>query len=107
VWGVLYDIPDYLIKRNTSGSRKSLDAIEGALYERREISVVDENDATIDDVVTYTVKEPHPGLRTELEYVRHILRGLRNHDASGEYIHHVKERIVGNNPDLAKYIIRA
>src|SRR5687767_4350741 len=67
VYGVLYDIPDYLISRDTSGSRKSLDAIEGSLYERRDIAVVNEDGATIDDVVTYIVKEPQPGLTTDLE----------------------------------------
>jgi hypothetical protein len=25
IWGVLYEIPDYLIRRETSGKRKSLD----------------------------------------------------------------------------------
>ncbi|MEK9138018.1 MAG: hypothetical protein AAB393_12905, partial [Bacteroidota bacterium] len=35
VWGVLYDIPDYLLSRGTAGSRRSLDAIEGRLYKRR------------------------------------------------------------------------
>src|ERR1043165_4196897 len=39
IWGVLYESPDYLIRRETSGDRKSLDAIEGTKYERRRISL--------------------------------------------------------------------
>jgi len=42
-WGVLYEIPEYLISRATAEARgrKSLDAIEGEgkNYERREIDV--------------------------------------------------------------------
>jgi hypothetical protein len=39
IWGILYEIPDYLIDRATSGARRSLDAIEGPSYERRPIRV--------------------------------------------------------------------
>src|SRR5438045_3551831 len=35
IFGVLYEIPDYLMSRTTSGARKSLDEIEGRRYERR------------------------------------------------------------------------
>ena len=38
-WGVLYEIPDNLLSRETAGDRKSLDAIEGSRYRRRKIRV--------------------------------------------------------------------
>jgi hypothetical protein len=42
IWGVLYEIPDVLIKRDPSGNRKSLDQIEGegTNYKRIIISIV-------------------------------------------------------------------
>jgi hypothetical protein len=102
VWGVVYDIPDFLISRETSGARKSLDAIEGVQYERRSIAVMDPMGAAEPSpVVTYTAKVRRLGLRTSLAYVAHIIRGLRSHNAPREYVAYVKQRIVANNPDLS------
>jgi hypothetical protein len=101
IWGVLYRIPDYLIDRSTSGTRKSLDAIEGPNYERNSIAVVWPNGIAVgDDVITYTVRAPQAGLQTALSYVTHILQGLRDHKAPEEYIEYVKSRIISNNPSL-------
>jgi gamma-glutamylcyclotransferase (GGCT)/AIG2-like uncharacterized protein YtfP len=75
VWGVLYEIPKYLLSRHTAGERKSLDAIEGegTNYERREIEVRKPNGEIV-TALTYTVRNPRSGLRTDIDYVRYYHR---------------------------------
>ena len=101
VFGVLYEIPDHLLSRDTAGERKSFDAIEGRRYQRHAIRVSRVDDPqTPTTAWTYTVINKHAGLRTSLEYARHILDGLREHQAPQDYIDHVRSRITENNPDL-------
>jgi len=102
VWGVLYEVPDYLIRRETAGSRKSLDAIEGEgeNYERGCISVR-RPDGRIVEALTYRTREPQSGLRTSTGYVRHIVLGLREQGAPEDYIREVKEIAKANNPGIA------
>jgi hypothetical protein len=105
IWGVLYNVPDHLIDRSTSGDRKSFDAIEGNHYERSTILVCWPDGSPVEgDVITYTVREPQTDLKTSLDYVSHIIAGLREHNAPVEYIEYAKERIVSNNPELASKI---
>ena len=104
IWGVLYEIPDYLIRRDTAGQRQSLDAIEanGTSYCRRLIHVQLPDGTPIPgEVITYTVRNPKPDLKTSIEYVTHIIKGLKEHSAPDEYVAYVKERIIVNNHDLA------
>ena len=107
VWGVLYEIPQYLICRSTAQAcgRKSLDAIEGegANYERREIDVRTP-DGKITTALTYTVRNPRTGLKTDIDYVRFIVSGLRQRGIPGEYIAEVKMIARLNNPDIANQI---
>ena len=105
IWGVLYDVPDHLIRRETAGSRRSLDAIEGRKYGRRLIRVCRPNGSSVaGDVITYTVLSPEHGLRTSIEYASHIIAGLREHGAHNEYLAYVKERVITNNPDLVAQV---
>ena len=102
---MLYNVPDHLIDRSASGDRKSFDAIEGNRYERRTIQVCWPDGSPVEgDVITYTVREPQTDLKTSLDYVSHIIVGLREHNAPVEYIEYAKERIVFNNPELASKI---
>jgi hypothetical protein len=107
IWGVLYEVPTFLIDRETAKARgrKSLDAIEGTRYERRHI-VVEKPDSTPIEtpVLTYTVAEPGDTEPTSLEYATHILLGLREHEAPADYIAYVKGRIITSNPGLASDI---
>jgi hypothetical protein len=83
VWGVLYEVPDWLIDRETAKSRtrKSFDAIEGeGTNYKRETIKVRRRDGKIVSALTYTVKCPKPGLKTNVDYVRHIVSGLREHN---------------------------
>jgi hypothetical protein len=107
VWGVLYEIPDYLLGRQSAQARgrKSFDAIEGegSNYKRETIQVRRPNGEIV-SVLTYTVKDPKPGLRTNIAYVRHIVYGLREHKISDEYIANVKAIAAANNPDIAEEV---
>jgi cation transport regulator ChaC len=104
VWGVVYDVPDYLIGRKTAEARgrKSFDQIEGegTNYKRAVIKVRRQNGNVV-EVLTYTVKKPKSGLMTNIDYVRHIVCGLREHGISDEYIAKVKTIAGRNNPDIA------
>ncbi len=104
VWGVLYDVPDYLIDRETARAqrRKSFDAIEGEStnYKRETINVRRPSGDVI-PALTYTVKDPNPELKTNIEYVRLIVCGLREHKVADEYIAKVKAIASANNPDIA------
>jgi hypothetical protein len=105
VWGILYEVPDYLIGRETASARgrRSFDAIEGegGNY-RREPIFVRRLDGEVVPALTYTVINPQPGLKTNINYVRHIVCGLRAHEGiPSEYIDKVKAIAAANNPDIA------
>lgn len=101
VWGLLYEIPDDLLSKTTAAGRKSLDEIEGQLYRRRKIRVC-RADTPLSPVKvwTYTVINRMKGLKTSNDYINHILTGLLEHYAPPEYIEHVKDFILKNNPEL-------
>jgi cation transport regulator ChaC len=104
VWGVLYEVPDDLIDRETAKARgrKSFDEIEGegANY-KREMIDVRRPDGEVVNALTYTVRNPDPGLKTSKEYVGFIVAGLREHDVSEDYIAQVKAIAVANNPEIS------
>ena len=107
IWGVLYEIPDYLIHRNTSGKRRSLDEIEGEgqNYRRIAIPLRYRNGRSINTkVLTYVAMNRNQGIQTSLNYVRHIITGLRAHKAPKGYIDYVKKRVIKNNLTLKRAI---
>jgi hypothetical protein len=107
VWGVLYEVPDYLIQRESANARgrKSFDEIEGQCtnYKREPIEVRRPSGAVV-STLTYTVKSPKQGLRTNVDYVRLVVRGLREHKVPDQYIAKVKAIAVANNPDIASAV---
>ena len=103
IWGVLYEIPEYLIFRETSGDRKSLDQMEGEStnYKRVTIALLNPDGSKIQEkVITYIGKNRKKGIKTSWDYVCHIFNGLHENDVPSEYIDYVKEQIIDNNPDL-------
>jgi len=101
IWGVLYKIPDHLIEKETSGDRKSLDAIEGGNYQRESIKLkYPDGTPVAENVITYMVKDKKSGIRTSFKYAEYIITGLREHYAPDEYIEYVKMRVIANNPEL-------
>jgi cation transport regulator ChaC len=103
IFGVLYEIPDFLLSRDTAKKqgRKSLDAIEGegTNYVRAMIDVVIREGATV-RAMTYVVKNRQANLKTSAAYVSHILAGLREHNMPEEYYQYVRSKIVENNANL-------
>ena len=104
VWGVLYDVPDWLMNRDSARKRqrRSFDSIEGegSNYRRTQIDVR-KSDAQVLTATTYVVIEPRAGLKTNLEYVGHIIRGLRERRIDTAYIETVKAIAAENNPQIA------
>ena len=101
VWGVLYEIPDNRIDRGTCPpGERSLDMIEGDAYCRKSILVRTSDGNTV-SAVTYVVRQPTNGLRTNLAYVRHIVLGLRDRGVGESYIDEVKDIASANNPEIA------
>jgi hypothetical protein len=50
------------------------------------------------------VIKPQPGLLTSIDYVRHIVDGLREHGVPEEYVAEVKEIASANNPAIAAQV---
>ena len=107
IWGVIYEIPDDLVRRETAGERKSLDEIEGegANYERTKINLCLRNGRPVSQtVITYIGRKSarRPKIQTSSDYVRHIFTGLRAYDMPDGYIAYVENRVLANNPYLRK-----
>jgi hypothetical protein len=104
VWGVLYEVPDYLIGRETAKARgrRSFDEIEGESknYKRECIDVRCRNGKVV-TALTYTVINPRAGLKTNLNYVQYIVCGLRERGIPAEYVAKVKMIAQANNLGIA------
>lgn len=103
IYGVVYDIPDFLLSRESAKkrNRRSLDAIEGegTNYIRKTIDVIKTDGAQL-SATTYVVKERSAGLKTSIAYVQHILDGLKEHAMPEDYCQYVVSRVIENNPEL-------
>lgn len=103
IHGVLYEIPDSLISRQSARplSRKSLDAIEGEgnNYKRIEIKLIN-LEKNIISASTYVVLNRKEGLITSERYAQHIITGLNEHNFTAEYKDYVIDQIISNNPQL-------
>ncbi len=103
IYGVLYDIPDYLIGRDTAKEegRKSLDAIEneGTNYRRTSVNVITPT-GDLKTAMTYVVLNRTYGLVTSKDYAQHIVDGLYEHIFPEEYRRYVMTQIEINNPGL-------
>jgi len=100
IYGVLYEVPDFLLSRDTAEQRgrKSFDAIEGE-YVRTPVELIASDGSKV-RAITYLVRERKAGLKTSLAYVRHILAGLQEHGMPEEYRRYVLSKIIANNGDL-------
>ena len=109
IWGVLYEIPEDLIDRHKSGSRKSLDEIEGECtnYKRVTIDVILPDGSRKSRVWTYIGKDRKKWIQTSCEYVKYIMCGLRENNVPEDYedyVEYVKRQIISNNPGLESQI---
>jgi gamma-glutamylcyclotransferase (GGCT)/AIG2-like uncharacterized protein YtfP len=109
IYGVLYEIPDFLLSRDTAKehSRKSLDAIEGegVNYIRRVIQLIKSDGSQI-RAITYVVKDRKTDIKTSFNYVVRILCGLQEHNVPEEYHQYVVSQIIKNNCALVKDIYK-
>lgn len=105
VWGVLYDIPADFVRGRPKDKRKTLDQIEGERYEAIRIRVRDSRGVE-QDATTFVAcqRDRRSGIRTSLEYVRHIVFGLREQGVGDEYIAEVKKIAADNNPDIQQAV---
>jgi len=96
-WGILYEIPDDRIDGPTrSVGRKTLAQIEGPSYEKKLIEVKAEGETHW--AITFVVKEKEriSGKATSAKYVSHIVKGLRDHGVSEEYVNQVIDAAVAS-----------
>lgn len=104
VWGALYNIPEQLVYRDRAKVifRKSLDQIEGegTNYRREKINVR-LSDGSWQEAITYVAMSPKSDIRTSVEYVSFILKGLRERGAPDQYISEVTQIAYENNPDIS------
>jgi hypothetical protein len=94
-----------LIDRETlkACGRNSSDAIEGKICKRDTITVRRPN-GDVALALTYTVISRKAELKASVDYVRHIVCGLREHKIPDAYIARVKDIAAANNPDIASEI---
>lgn len=108
VYGVVYDIPESLLSRDSAKerNRKSMDAIEGegTNYFRQAIDLESEDGSKL-TAMTYVVKDRKTDLKTSLSYVQHIFDGLKEHNIPEEYQRYVVLQVIANNRALEEQIL--
>lgn len=108
IYGVVYDVPDYLISRDTSlvAHRKSMDQIEGEgiNYFKTFIALVMLDGQPL-TALTYLAKNPRTDIRTSEAYAQYILDGLDEHKMPSAYREYVKARIFLNQPNLLDILV--
>jgi hypothetical protein len=107
IFGVLYEVPDFLISRGSAKahSRRSMDAIEGeGINYIRQTIELEKMDGPKVNALTYVVKDRKANIKTSMEYVQHILDGLKEHSIPEEYRRYVVSQVIANNGDLAKQL---
>lgn len=97
-WGVLYEIPDELIRGKRRDGQKTLEEIESKRYEEKPIRVVDQKGEQ-HTATTFVVREKdrREGLATSAAYVSWIVYGLRDHGVPEDWIAHVIDVAVETN----------
>ena len=102
-WGVIYDIPEHRVRRQSGPGVITLDEIEseGQAYDRVSIDLCWSDGGKVRaPVQTYLVRQRVSGLRTAAHYARHLVRGLLEHGAPPDYLEYVRARIKDSNPRL-------
>jgi cation transport regulator ChaC len=88
--GILYEVPTDRIRGKREDNKKTMSQIEGSSYEERTVKVRTTNGEVL-EAVTFLVKKDaqRPGLWTSSAYVKHIVDGLRTHQAPSEYVQQI------------------
>ena len=75
----------------------------GAITDARQLQSR-QKDGPIITAITYRVGNPAQGLKTSLEYVGFIVKGLRERGVCEDYIDDVKKMAQANNPAIADQV---
>lgn len=105
IFGVIYEIPDFLISRDSAKAsrRKSMDEIEGeGTNYIRQIIELEKMDGSRVKAMTYIVKDRKHGIKTSIEYAQHILDGMNENKLPEEYKRYVVSQVIANNSELAQ-----
>jgi cation transport regulator ChaC len=104
VWGILYQVPTDRIRGQHPEGKKTMTQIEGKRYDERLIKVRTAS-GEIRDAITFIVRQEaqQDGLWTSSTYTKHIVDGLRAHNAPPEYIDHVIEIALATNERATGY----
>jgi hypothetical protein len=96
--GVLYQVPTDRIRGSRADGRKTMAGIEGPSYEEQVVKVRTA-DGHIHEAVTFLVRADarRTGLATNCDYVSHIIKGLRAHQAPPAYVKQVIETAIRTN----------
>ena len=96
-WGVLYEIPEYLISgpRRADG-RRTLARIEGLKYARRPILVIAGSQTHMATTFLVRASQRISGKAPSSKYVSHIVKGLRDHRIPEEYVDRVIQTALGS-----------
>jgi cation transport regulator ChaC len=107
IYGVLYEVPDFLIYRDSAkaNNRNSMDSIEGEgkNYIRQTIEL-EKMDGSRLNALTYVVKDRRLDIKTSIHYVQHILDGLNENNMPEQYRRYVLRQIIANNSELAEML---
>jgi hypothetical protein len=99
VWGVLYELPENRVfGKGNEESGRTLQDIEGGLYSPIKIQVVCDG-GQVKEAVTFIAKSV-AGLKTSIDYVSHIVSGLKKFTVPDDYITTVKHIAIANNPEI-------
>ncbi len=106
IWGVLYEIPLERIFTDLNKTRnKTLQGIEGGNYRWVEVELVSADEGEILGKAVTFVGRPEKrdleGIKTNNEYVDHILKGLKKADVPKKYIDYVKAQVKNNNSEIS------
>lgn len=109
IFGVLFEVPEFLIARDSSKThnRKSMDAIEGeGVNYVRQVIEVERLDGANVKALTYVVKDRRCDIKTSMQYVQHILDGMKENNIPEEYRKYVIAQVIANNSNLAQQLGR-
>ena len=108
VWGVLFEIPDEFVRGKREDGLKTLAQIEGPRYEERGVRVQRMGSERVERAVTFAVKprERRDGLWTSVDYVGHIVNGLRTHRVPEDYVLHIIELAIATNATAQSKVTR-
>jgi AIG2-like family len=97
----LYEIPREFVFGRRTDKRKTLEQIEGPKYQPVRIDLRLGNGVK-HEALTFVVRanDKQQGLRTSIEYLGHIVRGLREQGVCEEYIATVKGIAIASNPAI-------